>query len=173
MKFLASSCWLDVKWVWCRLVIHNFHKLFPLCLLALLKSWEISLENYVSIHSLYSLFWSVSNLVHEFYSNFCDISLAVPCVQNTINFCIFTRAIGIFLEITLNPWNSLVTAAAWFDMGLNGLFFILNGLSFSDNDFLFCLDDSEPWIEASDENLHFVFYSSLSFFVFWFVLNLL
>lgn len=57
-------------------------------------------------------------------------------------------------------------------MSLHGLFFILDCLSLSDDNFLLSFDDSYSWIKTSNKTLNFIFYSSFSSLIFWFILNL-
>ena len=169
---MTSCCWLDVKLIWRRLIVNNFNDLLSFHLLTFLKSWEISLENYIAKGFLNSFFWSIGYFVHQLYCDFGNICLAFSGVEYTKNFCILAWTICIFLEKALNSRYTLITTTAWSNMSLHSLLFILKCLSFSDNDFLFRFDNSQPWVEPSDKNLHFIFYSSFSFLIFWFILKL-
>lgn len=115
------------------------------------------------------LLWNIRNLVHQFDSNLSHICLTFLCIENTENFSILSRTVCIFLEIALNTGNSLITAATWFNMCLYGLLLVFDSLSLAHNDLLFWFYNPQSWVKTSYKNLHFIFYTALSFLVFWFV----
>jgi hypothetical protein len=88
-------------------------------------------------------FGCVSNFIDKLYSDFSHISLTLLGVEDAKYFSVLAWTVGIFLEKALDFRHSLINAAARLYVSLHLLFLVLNRYSFSDNNFLLCLYDSQ------------------------------
>lgn len=142
MKSLTSSCWLDIKSVIIWSVVNYLYNLLSLHLLTFAQPREVSLENNIRENFLMVLFGCIGNLIDKFYSNFCYICLTFPSIKNTENFSIFSWTISILFEKALNSGNSLIYTTARLNVSLNGLLLVFNCLSFSNDNLLLSLYNS-------------------------------
>ena len=138
-----AGCWLDVHRIVLIVQILDFYYLLPLPLFSRLQTHKRIVKDSLCSFPSMPVFSNICNLIFQCHWYPLNFWFPLPVIQNTVHFSLLPRSICIFLEITSDSSDTLITTTTWFYIGLHLFLVVADRCGFSYYHLTFGFDCSE------------------------------